>query len=77
VSNTRKLKPARRPLPSCPDCPSVTYTGTAPGGTAIIHVDHDPGCPAWHGITPNATLAYAEAEAATGRSVIYAKVRQP
>jgi hypothetical protein len=77
VSNRRKLKAASRPLPRCPDCDSVTYTGTMPDGAALIQVDHDPWCPSWRGITPSATERYALAEALDGRTVVYLRDRRP
>jgi hypothetical protein len=74
VSNRRKLRGASgKPLPECPDCDSETTVTAAADGPVIIRVDHDPSCPSWHGITPSATEAFAYAEAATGRTVIYAK----
>jgi hypothetical protein len=76
VSNRRKLKDASgRKLPRCADCNSVTYTGTMPDGAAIIHLDHDPWCPSWRGITPSTMEAFAIAEAATGSTVVYVKAR--
>jgi hypothetical protein len=74
VSNRRKIKPASgRPLPRCADCHATTYTGTTTRGAAVLRVEHDPSCPAWHGITPNSVEAYAQAEAATGRTVVYCR----
>jgi hypothetical protein len=78
MSNRRKLKGASgRPLPRCADCQSVTYAAAIPDGAAVIRVEHDPSCPAWHGVTPNAVEAFARAEAGTGRTVIYARDGQP
>lgn len=74
MSNRRKLRGrSGQPLPERPDCDSETTVVVVEDGPVIINLQHDPGCPSWHGITPSATEAFAKAEAATGRTVIYAK----
>ncbi len=71
MSNRRKLRGASHaPLPRCADCHSTTYTGTI-GTAPLVHVDHDPECPAWAGITPSTVQAWVTAEATAGRTVIY------
>jgi len=76
VSNRRKLRGrSGQPLPECPDCNSNTTVTVIEDGPVLIHLEHDPGCPSYLGVTPSATEAFALAEARTGRTVIYAKDR--
>jgi hypothetical protein len=78
VSNRRKIKLCGRsgqPLPECADCDSDTTVTVIEDGPVFIRLDHDPSCPSWGGITPSVTEAFALAEAATGRTVVYAKAR--
>ena len=76
MSNRRKLRGrSGQPLPKCPDCDSDTTVTVIEDGPVLIHLQHDPCCPSYLGITPSATEAFALAEARTGRTVIYAKDR--
>jgi hypothetical protein len=70
VSNRRKPRASRPRLPRCADCHSTTYTGTI-GTHPLIHIDHDPHCPAFAGLTPSTVQAWVTAEASAGRTVIY------
>lgn len=78
MSNRRRVKSAaaRRPLPRCRDCNGRT-TRRRVGGSTVVDVRHAPGCPAWRGITPDAAEQYADAEAATGRPVTFARLQLP
>lgn len=76
MSNRRKLRGrSGQPLPECPDCDSeTTITVLEDDGPVVINLQHDPDCPSWRGITPSVTKAFAFAEAATGRTVVYGKI---
>jgi hypothetical protein len=76
MSNRRKIKlrgASGQPLPECADCHSHTTVTVIEDGPVLIHLEHDPGCPSYLGVTPSATEAFALAEARTGRTVIYAR----